>query len=347
MIQYGVMSQPGVDVADVVVVGAGVVGASVAYHLACAGVAVRVVERAAGPAAGVTGGSFAWIGDRGGQWQGGAEDLRAFVREDFRRLEAEVAGFSVRWTGSLTWAESSLAASVPTPAPAPGQFVVGAAEIAQLEPGWREPPERVLHTPTDGGVDPAAMVRALIDAARTYGAEVVYGMSAGAVDRASTVVLAAGADTEALCRQVGVDVEVGTSPACLLRVAAPRGLVRTIVAGPWFEVREARDGELLLTIPHVAGQSAQTVGRNAHHAVERLRSMFDGAADCRLLGHQVSDRPMPARGPVVGFVKPDRSVYVAVMHAAITLAPTVGRLIAEEIVSGKPSQALRRCRPDV
>ncbi|NUR62919.1 MAG: FAD-binding oxidoreductase [Catenulispora sp.] len=324
---------------DVTVVGAGVVGASVAYHLARAGVAVTVLERASGPAAGVTGGSFAWVGNSGGEWPDGAEDLRAYVHDDFRRLEAEVAGFAVRWTGSLSFSAGSGAA------PGPGQALVGASEIAELEPGWREPPEQAVYTPTDGGVDPVAVVASLLEAARGHGAEVVYGAAGGQFLPGALTVLAAGTDTGALCRRAGVNLEVGTSPACLLRVAAPPGVVKTIVAGPRFEVREVRDGELLMTIPYVVGQSADEVGQNAELAVQRLRSTFDGAAECRLLGYRVSSRPMPAHGPVVGYVKPDRSLYVAVMHAAVTLAPTVGRLIAEEIVSGEPREELARCRP--
>jgi glycine/D-amino acid oxidase-like deaminating enzyme len=54
---------------------------------------------------------------------------------------------------------------------------------------------------------------------------------------------------------------------------------------------------------------------------------------------------MPAHGPLIGCVVPDRSIYVAVTHSAITLAPTLGRLIAEELASGKPVKDLRRCRP--
>ena len=45
---------------SVVVVGAGIVGASLAYHLASAGAAVTIVERSR-PASGVTARSFAWI----------------------------------------------------------------------------------------------------------------------------------------------------------------------------------------------------------------------------------------------------------------------------------------------
>ena len=45
---------------SVVVVGAGIVGASLACHLASAGAAVTIIERAQ-PASGVTARSFAWI----------------------------------------------------------------------------------------------------------------------------------------------------------------------------------------------------------------------------------------------------------------------------------------------
>ncbi|MGI5379683.1 hypothetical protein ACQEV2_36600 [Streptomyces sp. CA-251387] len=35
----------------------------------------------------------------------------------------------------------------------------------------------------------------------------------------------------------------------------------------------------------------------------------------------------------------------AVLHSAVTPAPTVGRLVAQEIVTGEAVGELRRCRP--
>jgi glycine/D-amino acid oxidase-like deaminating enzyme len=336
----------------VVVIGAGIVGASVAYHLARKGVPVTLLEQAPAPATGVTGDSFAWIGDCGGDWPGGAQDLRHHVRADYQRLETELPGFAVRWTGSLRWTAGA------TPALHLGQAVLGRDEISLLEPHLVNPPDHAVHTPTDGGVDPAAMTAALIRGARAHGAQVVYSASVISVNPsegrgvltpagfhpAATVVLAAGAATATLCRPLHVELPIDVSPACLLRVAAPPGLIKTIVAGPHFEVREVRNGELLLTMPYTDRQSAVSVTYEVRRTLRRLASSLDNGTACRLIGHRISGRPMPANGPIIGYVTPDRSIYVAVTHSAITLAPTLGRLIAEELTCGKPVDELHRCR---
>src|SRR5215212_6788826 len=85
----------------VVVVGAGVVGASVAYHAARAGAVVTLVD-AGRPGAGVTANSFAWIGSSGVR-TGPAAALRVAAMDEYRRLEAELPELPVTWSGSLSW----------------------------------------------------------------------------------------------------------------------------------------------------------------------------------------------------------------------------------------------------
>ncbi|MET8687160.1 FAD-dependent oxidoreductase [Streptomyces sp. NPDC004732] len=340
----------------VVVVGAGIVGASVAYHLARRGVSVTLLEQGPGPAVGVTGDSFAWVSGAGGERPGGAEDLRAYVLADWRRLEVELPHVAVRRTGSLNWGggpEQKVQ-------PAPGQFRVGRSDIAALEPALRNPPDQAIHIPTDLGVDAAAMTGALVAAARAHGATVRYGtdvtslqmsgervggvLSSTGFHAAPTVVLTAGTGVPKLCEPLPVDLPVVASPATLVRVSAPPGLVRTIVARPDLEVREARDGELLLPLSHGAGRAAPGE-QAAYDALLRLRATFRGSDQCRLLGHRTARRPIPVHGPLIGYATQDRSVYVAVMHSAVALAPTVGRLVADELVTGRPTPELRRCRP--
>jgi glycine/D-amino acid oxidase-like deaminating enzyme len=348
-------------VSAVVIAGAGIVGASVAYHLARRGVPVMLLDQAASPAAGVTGDSFAWIGEAGGEWPGGAEDLRPGVLADYRRLEAEVPGVAVRWTGSLRWRDAAMPCGE-TAHLAPGQHWIGRREIATLEPHLHAVPERAISTPTDGGVDPVRTTQALVDAARTLGARVVLDAGVAGLEivggrvcgvrcsagvyPAATVVLAAGTGVGALCEPLGIRLPVAASPACLLHVAAPPGLVRTILATLAYEVRESRDGHLLMTAPCAdQGGSEAALARLARHTLERLRASFGGGGPLRLLGQRVGQRPMPPDGPVVGYLTPERSVYVVVMHSAVTLAPTVGRLVADELATGQPVAELRRCRP--
>ncbi|WP_031481127.1 NAD(P)/FAD-dependent oxidoreductase [Streptomyces bicolor] len=333
---------------SVVVVGAGIVGASVAYHLARRGAPVTLIDRAPAPATGATGGSFAWIGGRGGHWPGGAEDLRGSVLADHRRLEAELPDVAVRWSGSLRWDGAPVGAE-----PGEGRFRVGADGIRALEPGLREPPEWAVHTPSDGGLDAVAVTGALVRAARGLGARMVLGAAGVALKTvdgrvlgvtssagfhpASTVVLAAGTGVRGLLTPLGLELPIEASPARLVRLTAPSGLVRAIVAGPEFEVREVREGRLLMTVPPTS---------SADRALRRLQASFHGADGCRVLDTRVSARPMPADGPLVGHLVPDGSVYLAVLHSAVTLAPTVGRLVAQELVTGESAEELRRCRPE-
>ncbi|WP_079143854.1 NAD(P)/FAD-dependent oxidoreductase [Streptomyces luteocolor] len=339
----------------VVVVGAGIVGSSVAYHLARRGVPVTLLEQGPAPAAGVTGDSFAWVRGSGGHWPGGAQDLREYVLADYRRLEAELPHIAVRRTGSLSWADTPAQDSPP----GPGQFRIGRRDIAGLEPNLRHPPDQAIHTPSDAGVDPTALTHALVAAAGAHGATVLHETAATSLHvangrvqgvltstgchAAATVVLAAGAGVPRLCEPLSADLPMTASPATLARVTAPSGLVKTIVARPHFEVREVREGELLMVVPHVEGTAARE--QAAQDALRRMKAAFQGSDQCRLLGHRAGRRPMPAHGPVIGYATRDRSVYVAVMHSAITLAPTVGRLIADELVTGRPCSELQRCRP--
>lgn len=205
------------------------------------------------------------------------------------------------------------------------------------------------------------MTEALVSAARANGAKVIYEaavqslkmagsrvegvLSSAGFHPAETVVLAAGNNSTKLSEPLQVELPVAASPACLLRLTAPPGLVKTIVAGPDFSAREVRYGHLLLTLPHVEGEPAASLEQATRHALRRLQTTFSGGDACRLLGYRIGRRPMPTHGPIVGYTAQDRSVYVAVMHSAVTLAPTVGRLVADELASGKPTAELRRCRP--
>jgi glycine/D-amino acid oxidase-like deaminating enzyme len=149
---------------DLVVVGAGVVGASVAYHAARAGAAVTLVD-AGRPGAGVTADSFAWIA--ASVRTGSAAALRVAATDEYRRLEAELPGLPVTWSGSLSWRTGDRA-----PEAGPGQKIVDAATAATLEPNLLQPPDWAVWAPDEGAVDPVGVTERLIAGARDHGAQV-------------------------------------------------------------------------------------------------------------------------------------------------------------------------------
>jgi glycine/D-amino acid oxidase-like deaminating enzyme len=340
--------------ADVVVVGAGIVGAAVAYHAARLGATVTLVDKAL-PGAGATGGSFAWIG-ASERTPGPGGPLHAAAVREYRRLERELPDVRVRSTGSLSWGG-------PLPAEIePGSYLLDARQVAALEPHLRRPPERALHITGDGVLDPLATTDALVAAAGERGArlvpgtavtglKVVGGRAAGVETtagflEAGTVVLATGADVPVLCAPLGVAVPVTPSPAVLLRLAGPPDLVRTVVATPEVEVRAGGDGELLAAVGYAGETTTGELARSAERARTRISGMFRGAEDVRLLSARVGMRPMPVDGhPLIGPLPTVRGAYVSVMHSGVTLAAVAGRLVAEELVHGIEAPELRGCRP--
>src|SRR5829696_6123273 len=305
---------------DLVVVGAGIVGASVAYHAARAGAVVTLVD-AGRPGAGVTADSFAWIGASGVR-TGPAAGLRATATDEYRRLEAELPGLPVTWSGSLSWGGEDGA-----PEAGPGREIVDAATVVTLEPTLRQPPEWAVWAPGDGAVDPVGVTERLVGGARAHGARVHSDTPVTAVRRdtagrvvgvetaagplsGAAVVLAAGVATAALGEPLGIRVPVDPSPATLFQLRAPAGLVRTVVHNREIDLRQV-------------------------------------ATNVELLDTRVGIRPMPTDGePIVGPVAEVPGLYLAVMHSAVTLAPAVGRLVARELVDGTVEPALAGCRLD-
>jgi glycine/D-amino acid oxidase-like deaminating enzyme len=331
--------------ADVVVIGAGIVGASVAYHAGRAGARVTLVD-AGRPGAGVTADSFAWLAASGVR-NGPADGLRATATAEYHRLGAELPGLPVTWCGSLSWTGED-----PAPDAGPGQTIVDAATVATLEPALRQPPEWAVWAPGDGAVDAVGVTERLVAGARTHGARVHLDTPVTAVRRdaagrvagvetsagplpGATVVLAAGVATAALGASVGVRIPVEPSPSPLFRLSAPAGLVRTVVTTEDFDLRQ------------VAADRLIAAADSPERTLAAVRSTFDGAGSVELLGTRVGVRPMPADGePIVGPVAEVPGLYVTVMHSSVTLAAAVGRLVAREVVDGTVEPALSGCRPD-
>ncbi len=341
-----------------VVLGAGIVGASIAYHLARAGAEVTLLDKDL-PGTGATGASFAWIGKGPEAQRFDQSALRAHVVDDYRRLEEQVPGVQVRWTGSLCWDDDEAVRQEPR---SQDRLLITAVDVAHLEPALLSPPPVALRITSDGAIDPTAAVEALLAAARGYGADIRAGVSARRLRvrdervvgvetadgslTADSVVIATGTDAPLLCAPLGFHLPVAGSPAILLRFAAAPDVVRTLVSNDQVEVRQAGEGTLLAAREH-RGEGTEAQLRATGEAVAaHLRSSFVGAESIELLSAEVGTRPMPVDGsPVIGPVPGADGAYLAVVHSGVTLAAPVGRLVAAEILDGAVAVELEGLRP--
>lgn len=340
------MREPGT-----IVIGAGIIGASIAYHLATQGESVTVIE-AGLPASGATGQSFAWISSAGDP-NTPAGQLRRLSHDDWIRLSEEIEALDVHWTGSLTLGDEF---------GRDGSSLVSDARTT--EPGLLEPPPhgQARFSPEEGWIDPVLVTEQLLEAARTHGAQVRLGEPAvglvaelgpGIVGvhvgnetlRASTIVVAAGTGSPALCRSVGVEIPLISSPAVIVRLDGPPGLVDHIVACDEFEVRQDSHGRLLMPLDWCGENTADELAATGENARRVLIGSFDGASNVRVHSVEVGWRPMPKNGqPLVGTTNVS-GISVAIAHPGVCLAAPIGRLLAEEIVTSTPSPLLSRLRP--
>lgn len=334
---------------NIVVVGAGIVGASIAYHLARQGRRVTLVEQAS-PASGATGSSFGWISDA---VQPDAPDafLRRDIVADWRRLEQEIPELWVNWSGALSYGQSPATKS-------PEARRLSTAEAFELEPALREPDSQAYFTRRDGAVDPQVVTRLLLEQAEKWGARLQVGqpvtgfvqedgqisgivLPAGTI-AADWVVLACGTGISALLRGAGIPLPVEASPAILLRYRSAAPVVNTLIAGDDIEVRHTQTGDLLAAEDFPSDGDVKRVEAEARSAI---KNRLQGTASLPLLEQSVGQRPYPRDGyPIIGALGATR-LYVAVMHPAVMCAPTLGRLVSDELIRGANPAIPSGCRP--
>jgi sarcosine oxidase subunit beta len=250
---------------DVVVIGAGVIGASCAFHLARAGLRVTVIDRAAGPDGGST--ARATGGFRASFATPINVALSKLSRARLRAFRAETGvdpGFVAVGYLWLATSEADLAALRDAL-----RSAIRIDDIRDINCAFAlDGIAGALWCPNDGVLRPTEIQRGYLEAAARHGATVRWHEPALALDRvndrittvvtprgpieADLVINAAGAWAAPLARLAGVDVPVvplrRQVAVTVPTNALPDTLPLTIWSGDGFHVR-VRDGRALLLRP--------------------------------------------------------------------------------------------------
>ncbi|WP_168733015.1 NAD(P)/FAD-dependent oxidoreductase [Aliigemmobacter aestuarii] len=337
----------------VAIVGAGVIGAAVAFRLARAGARVTVVD-AGLPAAQASGRSFGWI--NASFFLNAAHfALRSEAMAAHHRLDADLPHGTTTWPGCLWWEETGEAFDR-TEARLRGLgypvAVLDRQALAARLPHMAAIPDRALHFPTEGVTDTARLTRRLLAAS---GAEVWTGCPVTGVETASGracglrlasgrigadhVVLAAGTGTPDLLAPLGIALALPDRPGVLVATRPLARVLDPVIVTPDQEIRQDAAGRLIA--PAAASHQSDRADRLAappgvlaDATIERLRAMFPGQA-IALESATVGWRPVPADGlPVIG-AAPLPGLWLAVMHSGATLCALAGEIMAAMILKGE------------
>jgi glycine/D-amino acid oxidase-like deaminating enzyme len=368
-------------ISDAIVIGAGIIGACVAYALGEAGARVTVLE-AGWPGRGTSAASLAWVNSANKRpeayHQLNAAGLRAYA--DLRERLGPECG--IHMDGALNWVESD------ERRPElrerferlrgwgyPVEWVSPEAAMRDLAPELRLDPEavrEVLHMPAEGWIDAPLFIHTLLAELARQGRAVrpgtrvreitredgrATGVVTEAGDRvpAGAVINCAGPAADRVAAAAGVRLPLERVPGLLIVTERVPVRLRQVVhpEGPSF--RPDGGGRLVILtdwqpsgLPdEVEPNPSLSVPEGAAAVPDQVARYLPMLAGARVEAARLGVRPMPPDGYSIVGQHPDLpGFYLVVTHSGVTLGPVLGPRVAGEVLGGRPDPALVPFRPD-
>jgi glycine oxidase len=362
---------------DVVIVGAGIVGCSIAFELAKAGVRVCVLERggigeeSSAAAAGMLSGQHG-VTNFGARYRLHLEarELHAHLADELRELTGIDVGFC-RWgllellftPGEIRAADRCAAAQTQA-----GLRVerLSCEETRALEPSLTLDLQGSIRYADEAHVHNGRLTIALAEAAQRTGAELRSGEPAVALLReagrvvgvrtsretlhAEAVVVANGAWSNELLRPLGLMLPVKPMRGQMLAVRTVPRAIGQVIYGRHMYLVPRPDGETLI------GATVEDVGFRKDVTLEGMEALIQAGRRIApgIMGQPVVRtwaglRPGSPDGlPLVGPVEGWPGVVLAVGHHrnGILLGPMTGMLVKQLLVDRRPPPHLDLLRPE-
>ncbi|MBM6595090.1 NAD(P)/FAD-dependent oxidoreductase [Microvirga pudoricolor] len=357
-----------------IVIGAGVIGASVAFRLAQGGAKVTVIE-AGEIGSGTSSTSFAWVNAHDKSPRA-YHDLNVAGRAAHREIAKELKGDWYHETGCLEWRDAADRDAHVQNVERLQDWGYNACWITRDQAIDYEPvidrvgiaDAQVTFFPDEGWLDTASYVRGLLAAASALGTHVVTNTRVTGIEwdgqqvlgietddalsyRADVVVNCMGrwADDSVLPNEL--QVPMSPSYGLLVYVDAPGIDLNHVLFTPRCHIRPDRSGGLLICkndAIHMLGPDTvvDTAMPEVISLIEEASRMFPKLASMRASEVKLGIRAIPADGlPAIGPLPSIAGYYVAIMHSGVTLAPAVGTMVAAELLDDTNLDALAPFRP--
>jgi glycine/D-amino acid oxidase-like deaminating enzyme len=360
----------------VIVIGAGILGASAAFRLSKAGAAVTIVDRNE-PGTGTTGNSFAWV-NANQKTPREYFELNLAGMKEHDRLEEELGGAPwLHHTGNLVWTGDAVRYDeICRRVERLRAWGYNANWITAAEVNEKYEPNiafsgrtmRIAWFPDESWLDGPLYVRSILDRAIDAGASVRSGQEVTSIDVTGSVAQvtladgqvltgdivlnAAGPSADQIAAMVGRTLPLAPTRGLLMRVEVQEGAVSRIIHATDVNLRPDGKGHILVhhdsIDPLICGRSEIPVDDpNCRELCKRARRLLPEITTSRIVEVRVGVRPYPADSvSCVGAVPGIPGYYETVTHSGVTLGPLLGRLITEEILEGKVDPLLTPFRAD-
>ncbi len=349
---------------EAVVVGAGIIGSSVAYELSKRGVKVTLIDKNA-PGSACSGSSFSWINATYPKKPYSYNLFSQLGINAFHLMQRELS-LDIKWNGSLEWSsamedQEKLIESVNELKSYPKYTptsIIGYEKAKELEPYINfSGNENIIFSKTDGAIDPKDAISKMIDAIKKNGGSILYPCKFEEIiesnDSFSKIKTSMGilkSQNVIFCNGVDIDNSFNKNflkkprPGVIIKTKPQKNLINSVVYGPKIHAHQQSNGQLI-----IGEQITAPIRENPINHLKRInkhfKNMVKDASDLSPSEVLIGFRPIPKDDlPIIGRFK-NKSVYIAVMHSGISLAAIVGNLVTQEIVDEVDSLLLKDFRP--
>lgn len=365
----------------IVVVGAGIIGTTIAYELSKLGVITTLIDKNF-PGSGTTGSSFNWINATYPKTPYVYNYLAQLGIRHFKKIENEL-DFPIKWNGSLEWTNSinsqkNLIKDVKHLMNYPTHTkhnLINYIQASTYEPNVNfSKNENIVFSEDDAALNTDKFIQVLVDKIKLNGVNVLsnckfkniksnknkilsINTSQGEI-QADQVVFACGIDTNKIFKKTFLKPP---TPGIIIKSKPYKKVINKIIYGPGIHFYQQEDGRIIIGEQDILSASEFKTSQNypprfKSKSVElkyinKIRNIgkkfFNQINQLEFEEIKIGWRPIPLdEKPILGRLSYNTNIYLASMHSGISLAPIVGKYIAKELVEKTKIPLLNNFRPE-